>query len=161
MDQDQDGFPGVAAAEADVVQAAVVAQGDDAGVVDAVVADAVVAGVDRGAGGDGFRAGGVGLRGCPPAQRAVRPDLVVVVPELVEQRLQLPDGGGSGLVVEPFLQSLVEALDFSAGLRVIGARDEEGVVLGSLRVVLDARNTRAWPAPSALVTFTEPVTIPV
>ena len=48
----------------------------------------------------------------------------------------------------------MEALDFSAGLRVIGARDEEGVVLGSLRVVLDARNTRAWPAPSALVTFT-------
>jgi len=32
-------------------------------------------------------------------------------------------------VVEPLLHRLVEALDFPAGLRVIGARDEEGVVL--------------------------------
>jgi hypothetical protein len=42
-DQDQDAGAGVAPSEAEVVQAAVVAQGDDAGVVDAVVADAVVA----------------------------------------------------------------------------------------------------------------------
>jgi hypothetical protein len=45
--QDEDAGAGVATAQADVVQAAVVAQGDDAGAVDAVVADAEVAGVDR------------------------------------------------------------------------------------------------------------------
>jgi hypothetical protein len=59
--QDQDAGGGVTTAEADVVQAAVVPQGDHPGAVDAVVADAVVAGVDRGSGGDGLGAGGVGL----------------------------------------------------------------------------------------------------
>lgn len=43
-DQDQHPDPGVAAAQPDVVQPAVVAQGDDLGAVDLVVADAVVAG---------------------------------------------------------------------------------------------------------------------
>jgi hypothetical protein len=55
--QDEDAGSGVAATEADVVQAAVVPQGDHAGFVDAVVADAVVAGVDRGAGRDGLGPG--------------------------------------------------------------------------------------------------------
>ncbi len=49
-DQDEDSRAGLAAAQADVVQAAVVPQRDHAGVVDAVVADAVVARVKRGAG---------------------------------------------------------------------------------------------------------------
>ena len=52
MDQDQDGCAGVAAADADVVQAAVVAKGELAVAVDAVVADAavpVVSGVPVGA----------------------------------------------------------------------------------------------------------------
>ena len=50
----------------------------------------MVPGVDRGAGGDGLGAGGVGLlRGAPP-ERAVRPDLVVVGPEPVEQRIDNP-----------------------------------------------------------------------
>jgi len=44
-DQDEDADAGVASSEADEVQAAVVAEGDDTGVVDAVVADAVVAGL--------------------------------------------------------------------------------------------------------------------
>jgi hypothetical protein len=43
-DQDQHPDPGVAAAQPDVVQPAVVAQGDDPGAVELVVADAVVAG---------------------------------------------------------------------------------------------------------------------
>jgi hypothetical protein len=107
-DEDQDAGSGVAAAQSDVVQAAVVAQGDDAGVVDAVVADPVVAGVDGGAGRDRFRSGRVGLRRCVPAKGAVRPDGVVVAAESVEQCLELADRLRSGLVVEPFLQGLVE-----------------------------------------------------
>jgi hypothetical protein len=65
---DQDAGAGVAAADADVVQPAVVSQGDQAAAVDAVVADAVVAGVDRGAGGDGLGPCGVGLRGSPATE---------------------------------------------------------------------------------------------
>jgi len=49
FDQDQDALAGVAAADADVVQPAVVPQGDDTGGVDAVLSDAVVRGVGRGA----------------------------------------------------------------------------------------------------------------
>ena len=41
-DEHDDGGSGVGSSDADVVEAAVVAQGDRAGVVDAVVADAVV-----------------------------------------------------------------------------------------------------------------------
>ena len=42
LGEDEHGFTGVAASEADVVEPAVVAQRDHAGAVDAVVADAVV-----------------------------------------------------------------------------------------------------------------------
>jgi hypothetical protein len=44
---------------------------------------------------------------------------VVVVGELVEQCLELGQGGG-GMGGEPFLLGLVEALDFAAGLRMVG-----------------------------------------
>jgi hypothetical protein len=44
---------------------------------------------------------------------------VVVVGELVEQLLELGQGGG-GMSCEPFLLGLVEALDFSAGLWLSG-----------------------------------------
>ena len=47
------------AAGADVVEASLVAEGDESGVVDAVGADAVV-GVGGAVAGDGLRAGGVG-----------------------------------------------------------------------------------------------------
>ena len=86
-DQHQDAGAGMAAAQADVVQAAVVPQGDHAGVVDAVVADAVVPGVDRGSGVHGLGAAGVCLLGRASTEGAVRPDGVVVVAELVEQGL--------------------------------------------------------------------------
>jgi hypothetical protein len=46
-DEDQDAGAGVAAAEADVVQPAVVAQGDHPGGVNAVVSDAVLTGIER------------------------------------------------------------------------------------------------------------------
>lgn len=119
--EDQDAGAGIAATEADVVQAAVVPQADHSGAVDAVVADAVVAGVDRGAGGDCGRAGGVGLAGGAAVQCAVRPDGVVVAAELIKLGLELSDGDRAGLSVEPFLQGLVESFDLAAGLRVIGA----------------------------------------
>ncbi|MGI8628253.1 MAG: hypothetical protein ACR2J5_17050 [Geodermatophilaceae bacterium] len=55
MDQDQDVGAGVAAADAEVVQAAVVAQGELAAAVDAVMSDAVVAVVEGAAGRDWAR----------------------------------------------------------------------------------------------------------
>jgi hypothetical protein len=73
---------GVGSSDADVVESSVVAQGDHAGVVDAVPADPLVAGVD--AGGGGFRSAGVGRRGCAPGEGAVRSLLVVVGAEGVE-----------------------------------------------------------------------------
>jgi hypothetical protein len=124
----------VATAEADVVQAAVVAQGDDAGVVDAVVADAVVAGVDRGAGGDGLGPGRVGLRGGAPVQCPVWPDGVVVAAESVEQGLQLADGGRARLVVEPFLQYGSPPRPRSRGsIRVAGYADPARLARSCLR----------------------------
>jgi hypothetical protein len=42
LDQEQDVGSGVGSADADVVEFSAVAEGDDAGVVDAVAADAVV-----------------------------------------------------------------------------------------------------------------------
>ena len=61
VDQQQDVGLGVGSADADVVQAAVDAQGDGAGLVDAVVADALVGvGGPATAGRGGFGAGLVG-----------------------------------------------------------------------------------------------------
>ncbi len=57
-DEQDDGGSCELAADADVVQDAVVAEGDFAGDVDAVVSDAVVGG--GGAGGGGLGSGGVG-----------------------------------------------------------------------------------------------------
>ncbi len=58
-DEHDDAGSGVFGAEADVVEAAVVAQGDAPGLVDTVVADAPV-GVVAAVGGGGFGSGGVG-----------------------------------------------------------------------------------------------------
>jgi len=80
VDEQGDGGAGEWSAEADVVQAAVVAEGDGAGLVDAVVADPAVW-VDVGAAGGGFGSGGVGLPRCGAAERAVWADVVVVAPE--------------------------------------------------------------------------------
>jgi hypothetical protein len=62
VDEEQDGGSGEGSSEADVVEPAVVAQGDAAGVVDAVAADAVV-GVVAAVSGAGFGAGSVGDAG--------------------------------------------------------------------------------------------------
>ena len=53
VDEEDDGGAGVGAADADVVHASGAAEGDGAGLVDAVVADAVV-GAGAGAGGSGL-----------------------------------------------------------------------------------------------------------
>ena len=91
LDEHPDGGPGEGSAHADVVQAAVDAQGELAVGVDAVGADPVV-GVGRGgAGGGGFGSGAVGAgRGRLEREAAVRPVVVVGVAEGVEQVLELP-----------------------------------------------------------------------
>jgi len=81
----------VGSADADVVESAGHAQGDAAGVVDAVGADPVVGvtgSVGAVAGRGGFGSGGVG--GCwggLVGQRAVRAAVVVLIDEDVEQCL--------------------------------------------------------------------------
>jgi hypothetical protein len=82
LDQQQDVGSGVGSSDADVEQAAVVAQGDDAGVVDAVTADTGMGWGD--AGGGGLGAGGVGSCGCSAAEGSVWALLVVVVREDIE-----------------------------------------------------------------------------
>ena len=77
----------MASADADVVQAAVVAQGEFAVGVDLVVADAVVAVDERDAAGGSFGARCVCLGWGAPVQGSVRSDGVVVGPELVELAL--------------------------------------------------------------------------
>jgi hypothetical protein len=69
--------------EAEVVQPAVVPEGDAAAGVDLVVPDPVVGGNHR-ASGDGLRAGRIGLGGSAAAQRPVRTDSVVVADESVQ-----------------------------------------------------------------------------
>ncbi|BBY22256.1 hypothetical protein [Mycobacterium stomatepiae] len=101
MDEDQDSGARVGSSDADVVQASVDAQGDDAGLVDAVAADAVVAvgavcWVGFGAGGVGDCWGGV------VGQGAVWAAVVVGLDEGVELVLQLGQGCGAGLMGEPF-----------------------------------------------------------
>jgi hypothetical protein len=59
LDQEQDAGSGMGAADSDVVEASLVAEGDEAGGVDAVGADAVV-GVGGPVAGDGLGAGCVG-----------------------------------------------------------------------------------------------------
>ena len=99
LDEQDDAGSGVGSADADVVQPAVVAQGDGAGFVDAVVADPVVGvGVSARAG-QGFGHGVVeGGGGGPVRQGAVWSVVVVLVDEGVEQGLQLGDGGWAGRV---------------------------------------------------------------
>ncbi|HEY2044155.1 MAG TPA: hypothetical protein VGH11_15880 [Jatrophihabitans sp.] len=109
MHEHQDGRLGVASAHSDVVQAAVVAQGEFAVGVDLVVADAVVAIDERDAGGGRFGPGGVCLGWGASVQSSVWSDGVVVVAERVELALQFGDGGCLGLGGQPFLDGLVEA----------------------------------------------------
>jgi len=88
-DEEDDGGSGVFVAQADVVEAAVVAQGDASGLVDAVVADPPV-GVAAAFAGGGFGAGGVGDGGGGALREGAVGSLVVV---------RDPVWGGAGEVV--------------------------------------------------------------
>ena len=77
VDEQEDGGAGLSGAEADVVQPAVVAQGDRCRRGRSCRSDPVVGRDDR-AGRDGFGSGGIGLGGGAAAERTVRPDGVVV-----------------------------------------------------------------------------------
>jgi hypothetical protein len=103
LDQDQDAGAGVGSADADVVEPAGDAQGDDAGLVDAVGAYPVV-GVGAGCW-IGLGAGGVGRRGGGAmGQGAVRSAVVVLLDEGIELGLEFGDGGGPGLAGEPLFE---------------------------------------------------------
>ena len=89
LDQEQDAGSGVGPADADVVQAPLVAEGHEPGGVDAVGADAVV-GVSGAVAGDSLGPGGIGRGGgCAAGERAVRAPGVVDAGEGVEQGLEL------------------------------------------------------------------------
>ena len=108
LDEQDDVGSGVGSADADVAELAGDAQGDAAGFVDLVVADPVV-GVSASVlvrGGLGQR-GVDGRRGGAVGQGPVGPVGVVDLDELIEQGLQLGEGGGlSGLGAEPLLEGL-------------------------------------------------------
>jgi hypothetical protein len=119
--EDEDFGAGPAAADADVVEPAVVAEGELAIGVDVVAADPeVLADADALAGGDGPGPGVPGGLGGAAADRPVRPLGVVVGGEGIQLGLQPGEGGGGVLAGEPFLQRLVQPLDLSAGLRLTG-----------------------------------------
>jgi hypothetical protein len=101
-DEEQDAGAGVGATEADVEEFAAVAEGDAAGLVDPVSADAVVAhDGDGGCGGGGLGAGGEDLGGGAAGEGPVGSDGVVVGGEVVELGLQLGQGVGGGLFGQP------------------------------------------------------------
>ena len=130
-------------ADTDVVQAAVVAQGEFAVAVDAVFADAeVFADVDALAGGDGAGAGGPGAGGGAAVDAAVWALLVVVVAELVELGLQGGEGGRGVLAGEPVLQRLMQPFDLAAGLWVVGLGVGQGDAEGN---GFTSRATQPWP----------------
>ena len=99
-DQDQDRGVGVGSSGAEVVQAAAVAQGEFAELVDDVVTDAEVRGGL--AGGMGFGSSEVGLFGGDLAGVGAVASLGVVDDaEGVEQGLEISDGGRPGPGAEP------------------------------------------------------------
>ena len=116
--QDQDRGGGVVVADAEVVQAAAVAQGEFAELVDGVVADAEVSiGV---CGGLALGRGCRPVRGWCPAEGAVGSLGVVDDGEVVQQGLHCGDSGGAGSRRQPAFEGLVEAFDFALGLGVFG-----------------------------------------
>jgi hypothetical protein len=78
-------------------------------------------GVGGAVAGGGFGPARVGGgRGGPVLEGAVRPLVVVVAGEGVQQGLQVGEGGGLGVLGgQPFLQGLPEPLHFALGLGVV------------------------------------------
>jgi hypothetical protein len=75
INQEHDAGSAAGGAEPDVVEPAVVAQGDGAASVDGVVPDSVVR-RDLDPGRDRLGSPGVGLGGCAPVQRPVGPEVL-------------------------------------------------------------------------------------
>jgi len=109
----------VGGADGDMTKPAQVTQGDLAEGVDFVAADAMVEGCGS-LSGFGLEASIEDSDRSLAIEGAVRSAVVVVVAEGVELELQLVQGGGGSLLAKEALEGLVEALDFAAGLRVIG-----------------------------------------
>jgi hypothetical protein len=142
VDQKEDGCAGVAAPQADVVEPAVVPQGQRAVGIDLVVADQEVAVEEQDAAGGSIGPGRVGLGGGVAADGPVWPDVVVVVTEGVQLPLQFGGGACAGLGGQPLLLGLVEAFDLAAGLRVVGPGVAEDDAAG---VQVISRATRPGP----------------
>jgi hypothetical protein len=117
LDEHQDAGPGVGPADADVMQAAADAEGELAVGVDAVGADPV-AGAGGSVAGTCFGPGGVSGGGSGLVrQGAVRALGVVDAGEGVKECLRLAGSDRlPGLGAEPFLECLLEPLDFPLGL---------------------------------------------
>jgi hypothetical protein len=115
----EDAFAGVGRAGAEVVHAPGASEAHLAEGVKDVVAQSVVAGLSV-AGRGGLGEGGVGGGRGAPGEFAVWAVVVVEVAECVELALQFGQGGCWWLGGEPAFEGLVEALDFSLGLRVAG-----------------------------------------
>ena len=77
-------------------------------------------GGDHVAGGGGLGPGVEGLDRCRSADGAMWAHRVVVVGEVVELVFGARPMVAAGCACEPFLLGLVEALDFAAGLRMVG-----------------------------------------
>nr|WP_240978246.1 hypothetical protein [Knoellia sp. DB2414S] len=130
VDEFEDLGSGVFGADADVVHAAAVSQGDFAVGVDLVSEHSgvgVLGSLGAGAGlGSGVVGGGWGG---PVRQGAVWSGGVVGLDEGVDEGLQLRGGGGlGGLCGEPLLEGLLEAFDLAAGGGVVGS----GVLLSDV-----------------------------
>ena len=123
--EDQDGFVAVSGSDADVSEAAAIAQGDGAGLVDTVMTDPVLdgSGLSSGPGLDPRRKG---LPRGAPIKGTVGTGVVVVATEGIELSLEVRQGARRSLAREDALERLVEALDLAAGLGMVG-----GGVLGN------------------------------
>jgi hypothetical protein len=122
LDKQDDDGSGVGSPDADVAEPTGDAQRDAPGFVDAVSADPVVGVGAAVAARSGFGQRGVDGGGrCAVRQGPVRAVVVVGLDELIEQGLQLGEGGGlSGLGADPLLEGLLEPFDFALGLRMVG-----------------------------------------
>lgn len=103
VDQDDDVGAAPSFTESDVVQAAVVADGDNAAGVDAVVTYSVMR-RNLVCGGKGFGPGSEGLQRCSSADGAVWAHGVVVGGEVVKLVLEFGDGGCGGLGAKVFFR---------------------------------------------------------
>ncbi len=99
-DEHHDAPAVVRGSDSDVVEPAVVAQGDGAVGVDLVVTDAVAGAVDVGSARVGAFSGGEGFDGWSASDRSMGTDVVVVGDEAVELCLELFLGGGRVLFGE-------------------------------------------------------------